>query len=216
MPLMNSFKNIYFECRKIRATFSFVMLRTLYYRLNGKRIISSNRVSIYGLKNIQTKGLLKIGIDYVGFMDRYDRTLIRNTGSMHIIGNVSIGKGCRLDIGENAILRIHSAYINANSTLVIMHGLTIGAGSVISWGCQFLDEDFHSISYAGKFLKSRNEISVGNHVWIGCNVTVLKGARLPNGSVVASGSVVTANFEEENTLIAGNPAKVIRHNISWH
>jgi acetyltransferase-like isoleucine patch superfamily enzyme len=34
--------------------------------------------------------------------------------------------------------------------------------------------------------------------------------------VVASGSVVSSKFERKNTLIAGNPAKVIKEDVEWH
>jgi acetyltransferase-like isoleucine patch superfamily enzyme len=44
---------------------------------------------------------------------------------------------------------------------------------------------------------------------------VLKGAVIPNGCVVAAGSVVTKRFEEENSLIAGTPARVTRTGIEW-
>jgi acetyltransferase-like isoleucine patch superfamily enzyme len=96
-----------------------------------------------------------------------------------------------------------------------MHGLELGAGCSIAWGCQFLDEDFHALSYLGKSASDGNRITVGSRVWIGSNVSVLKGSVIPDGCVVASGSVVRSRFTEKNALIAGNPAKIVRHNVSW-
>ena len=58
-------------------------------------------------------------------------------------------------------------------------------------------------------------LMIGPHVWIGSSVTVLKGAVIPDGCVIAAGSVVCSKFEMKNALIAGNPARVIRENISW-
>ncbi len=95
-----------------------------------------------------------------------------------------------------------------------MHKLKIGDNCAISWNCQFLDEDFHEIKYQGK-KETPEEIIIGNKVWIGSNVCVYKGTFIPNGCVIASNSVVKGGFEEENVLIAGNPAKVIKRNISW-
>ena len=79
----------------------------------------------------------------------------------------------------------------------------------------FLDEDFHVIRYEGKKPTGDNGISIGSHVWIGSNVSVLKGAVVPDGCVVASGSVVTDRFDQENALLAGNPARVIREHVEW-
>jgi acetyltransferase-like isoleucine patch superfamily enzyme len=96
-----------------------------------------------------------------------------------------------------------------------MHQLTIGNDCAISWNCQFLDEDYHEIQYEGKKEKNSNSIKIGDRVWIGSNVSIHKGAVIPRGCVVASNSVVKAVFDEENVLIAGNPAKVVKRSISW-
>lgn len=56
---------------------------------------------------------------------------------------------------------------------------------------------------------STKGISVGNGVWIGSNATILPGCSIGNGSVVGAGSVVTKDVEP-NTVVAGNPARVIR------
>ncbi|KAJ3155299.1 Maltose acetyltransferase [Geranomyces michiganensis] len=52
-------------------------------------------------------------------------------------------------------------------------------------------------------------ITIGDDVWVGGNVTILAGVTVGNGSTVGAGSVVTKNVEPY-TVVAGNPAKVIR------
>ena len=83
-----------------------------------------------------------------------------------------------------------------------------------SWDCQFLDDDFHEISYLGK-IPTDNSIIIGDNVWIGCGVKIYKGTKIASGCVVASNSIVKGVFDIENTLIAGNPAKIIKENIIW-
>ncbi|BAV06703.1 transferase hexapeptide (six repeat-containing protein) [Filimonas lacunae] len=100
------------------------------------------------------------------------------------------------------------------SIFVICHKLVIGDDCVISWNCQFLDEDFHSITYEGKQNKPA-EIIIGNHVWVGCDVKIYKGTVIPSGCVIAAGSIVRGVFTQENSLIGGNPAKNIKPAISW-
>jgi acetyltransferase-like isoleucine patch superfamily enzyme len=90
----------------------------------------------------------------------------------------------------------------------------VGNGCVISWDCQFLDEDFHWLEYEGKVERDK-KIAIGDHVWIGCGVTVLKGARVPNGCVVAANSVVTKAFQEEKCILAVNPARIIKSDVAW-
>ena len=46
-------------------------------------------------------------------------------------------------------------------------------------------------------------------VWIGVNAIILKGIIIGKGAIVAAGAVVTKNVPP-NTIVAGNPAKVIK------
>jgi acetyltransferase-like isoleucine patch superfamily enzyme len=211
----SNFRKLLAECQTARISIILVAMTYIGYRLRKKNILASNKVTIYGLKNISTLGLLRVGLANVGFMNRYDQTFLNIAGKIDFKKNFSIGRGCRFDIGPGAIATFGSGYVAALSKFIIMHGLTVGDGCAISWGCQFLDDDFHNLDYAGKKEKSL-EIVIGSHVWIGSNVSVLKGAMIPDGCVVASGSVVGAKFTEKNLLIAGNPARVIRKNIAWN
>ena len=211
---MDKFKAAISRFRKSDSSFFWGITRYLIYKIAGKNILANNKVIIKGLKNITTKGLLQIGINYVGFMHKHDITYLNVNGKLTFQNNFSIGKGCRFDIGSGAVAQFGNGYVNAKTTFIIMHGLVVGDGCAISWGCEFLDEDFHHIIYDKK--KEKNSmIEIGNHVWIGSNVIVLKGSSIPDGCVVASGSVVNSVFEEKNCLIGGNPAKIIKKNVVW-
>lgn len=114
--------------RTSESNFIIVLLRFFWIRIfNNKSFLLHQKVSIKGIKNIQTKGIIKVGIDYVGFVHRKDKTYLNIKGKLSINGNYSIGRGCRFDIGENAIVTIGSGgYINCNTNLIIMHNLHIG------------------------------------------------------------------------------------------
>lgn len=208
---------LYKDCLRSDSNFIIVYAKYLYYRIfSKKRLYLHEKVSIKGVNNIEARGRIRIGVDYVGFLHKTDVTYLNINGKLKIDGNYSIGRGCRFDIGQNAEVKIgNGGYINANTNLIIMHKLTIGENCVISWNCQFLDEDFHSIEYAGK-KASRNEIILGNNVWVGCGVYIYKGTVIADGCVVASNSVVRGEFNIKNAIIGGNPARVIKENIDWH
>jgi acetyltransferase-like isoleucine patch superfamily enzyme len=57
---------------------------------------------------------------------------------------------------------------------------------------------------------NNNKIVIGNNVWIGASVILLPGVIIPNNTVIAAGSVVTKAFSAENTVIGGNPARVLK------
>lgn len=212
----NKANHIYKLSKNSKSVLLIVIAKYYYFKLKGKNIIAHHKVEINGVKNIVTKGELIIGLDYVGFLHKNDITFLNILGHLELLGNTSIGRGCRFDIGESANVSIGAGtYINPFTNIIIMHNLKIGENCAISWNCQFLDEDFHHMDYEGKKETKENDIEIGSKVWIGSNVSIYKGVSIPNGSIVASHSVVKKTFNEENVLIAGNPARIIKRNVSW-
>ena len=55
------------------------------------------------------------------------------------------------------------------------------------------------------------DIWIGKYCWIAMNVMILPGIELGDYTVVGAGAVVTKSFPEGYCVIAGNPARVIRH-----
>lgn len=60
-----------------------------------------------------------------------------------------------------------------------------------------------------KLPENDQDIVVEDDVWIGSNVTILKGACIPRGSVIAAGAVVTKSLDGENCIWGGVPARLI-------
>ncbi len=59
------------------------------------------------------------------------------------------------------------------------------------------------------FTVSRKEINIRDKAWIGFNSIILKGITVREGTIVGAGSVVTKDVPPW-TIVAGNPAKIIR------
>ena len=53
-------------------------------------------------------------------------------------------------------------------------------------------------------------VKIGNNVWIGGSVTILPGVTIGDNVTIGAGSVVVKDIPS-NVVVAGNPAKVIRH-----
>jgi acetyltransferase-like isoleucine patch superfamily enzyme len=190
-------------------------LKVALRKMKWKNIYAHSSFKIIGADKIQVDDLW-LGLHYRGFERCSDQGLINVQGELKIQGHYKIGKGCRLDIGKDATVEIgKNGYINSNTKLIISEGLTIGENTVVSWDCQFLDNDFHTIEIDGKSKVKAQPITIGNHVWIGCGAKIYKGVTIPDNCVVASDAVVKGSFTEENCLIAGNPAKVVKTDVNW-
>lgn len=121
--------------------------------------------------------------------------------------------GSVIEIGDNVGI--------SGATIYARKGISIGENTCIGGNCKILDNDFHPINAEArnKLLRDVNggdsnlvlsrEIVIGKDCFIGCNSIILKGTVLGDGCVVGAGAVVSGWFED-NCVIAGNPAKVIR------
>lgn len=89
--------------------------------------------------------------------------------------------------------------------------IVIGDKCVIATGVNIIDSNGHIVNSNDRTRGTDNpqEVLIGNNVWIGVNVLILKGSIIGNNCVVAAGSVVKGSFPD-NVVISGNPACVFR------
>ena len=143
-------------------------------------------------------------------------------------GSVEVGRGslvhARIDLdGPTAKVRVgDNSYVGA-SHLVCHTSIEIGNDVIISWGVTIVDHDSHSLdvrqraedvahwragrkSWTGVAI---HPVHIGDRSWIGFGASILKGVSIGEGAVVGAGSVVTRDVPAY-TLVAGNPARIIR------
>lgn len=130
-------------------------------------------------------------------------------------GNSKIGLGSALTLEEGAVFEIgNSTYISAGATLRSAQKISIGDQCAISWNVTILDSDFHEYTLEdGSLSVKTKEVKIGNNVWIGNNVLILKGVTIGDNAIIAAGSVVTKSVPH-GTIVAGNPAKIIKSGVT--
>lgn len=118
-------------------------------------------------------------------------------------------EGSRIIIGNN--VGISGSTINATTSV------SIGDNTIIGSGCLITDTDSHPIlaehrllQYGGAQYTKHAPIVIEDNVFIGARSIIMKGVHIGNGSVVGAGSVVTKDVPA-NVIVAGNPAKIIKH-----
>lgn len=134
---------------------------------------------------------------------------------------VCIGNNCQIENGVffkydgvweagPSICIGNNVFIGANCEFNISKKITIGNESMVASGCKFIDHN-HSTSAKSKDKREKDEkeeIRLGNDVWLGFNVIVLMGVEIGDSAIIAAGSVVTKSVPA-NEIWAGVPAKRI-------
>ena len=93
--------------------------------------------------------------------------------------------------------------------------ISIGKNNLWAHNIELRTCDGHDIILNNKVINQEKSIVIANHVWLAENVKILKGVSIAEDSVVGMNSLVTSNVYPQNVIMAGNPAKVIKNNISW-
>lgn len=111
---------------------------------------------------------------------------------------ITTESNARLTIGDN--VGMSGASIWCFKQIDIDNNVRIGANTLITDGDAHLDDP-----RAG----SPKPVHICENVWLGMNVTVLKGVTIGRNSLIGAGSIVTKDIPE-NVIAAGNPCIVIK------
>jgi len=119
---------------------------------------------------------------------------------------------CQLKIGPQTTIEEAQFFIAEDGM-----SITIGTDCMLSGRIRVYTTDGHSIIDAntGKRINPAKKVVIGNHVWIGSDVKILKGVEIGSNSIIASGAVVTGKIPP-NSIAAGCPAKVVKQGVTWH
>lgn len=164
-------------------------------------------------------------------------TLKRRSGVFRPLTGLARALARRLFVHENVDYGM-SFRVGRGSVISSPHGLTVGDfvsvgpgtiiqvdGSIgdfgmIGMGVQIVGRNDHAIDEIGRPMvfstwvgdrepRSKDSVEIGRDVWIGGASVVLSGLTIGEGSVIGSGSIVTADVPPYS-IVVGNPARVIR------
>lgn len=117
---------------------------------------------------------------------------------------------CHFKFGNSFSGRVVYTLLENNSSIMI------GDGCMFSTLIEMCGSDHHAImNEKNEVINLARSIEIGDHVWIGKGVLILKNSKIPSGCIVGANSVVTKSFETPNSVIAGNPARKVKEGIHW-
>ena len=189
------------------------------------------------------RAMVKIGFGDVGHYDRKcSRSIWQVSGTVSFGGKASIGHGSKLSVRGH--LRLGADFnMTAESTIVCAKEIRFGDDCLLSWDILVMDTDEHPLynrhetarretrdpslvsgpevpcpvsnDMENERINPDKPIIVGNHVWIGCKCILLKGAEVPDNTVLAAGTLLKAPFRGENQVIGGNPPSILKSEVHW-
>ena len=166
----------------------------------------------------------------VGFIGKGNRIYVGNDcgwrgallfegdgGSAFIMGGQSIAAFSGTVYAGGTL--VWGARTNSFDVRLWVHGartLTIGEDGLFSEHITIRTSDHHSIIDLSTGLPTNppTDVTIGRHVWVGPETSILKGAQIGDGSIIGCGSIV-GRAVPARELWAGAPARRIRKNVSW-
>lgn len=160
-----------------------------------------------------------------------NKVIINDDCLINDVEIVLYGNNNILVIQKGVRIKYHSSiYLNGNAFFEIGQGsgigsfetqfkdgiIKVGEKCMFSVGIVFRNDDGHRVFDKETNLQTNHpgDITIGNHVWVCKNASIIKKCSIGDNSIIAFGAVVTKGCEA-GCILAGNPAKVVKENISW-
>lgn len=185
------------------------LISSLYLKIRASHFVGLIR-DVVAVFNARTKlwNCNKVG---KGVFVR-GKVKVRNEGNIDIGDNVFIrGEAVRVELVAHpgAQLKISNrTALSSGSYIEAGQSITIGSFCLIAANVRILDSDFHDIQ-SRNFTTEGKSVVIGNRVWLGPNVVVLKGVTIGDNTIVTANSVVSHSLPA-NVIATGIPARVIR------
>ncbi|WP_228723065.1 acyltransferase [Limnobaculum xujianqingii] len=146
-----------------------------------------------------------------------DNSILRGTQNIFIGYNVNLGNQTWIDAINSGEIRIgnnvsfsQNVHVASVCKVIIGDGCLIGSDVLITDHDHSFDHNELSVLPKERPLIVKGETILGKNIWLGDNAKILSGVNLGDNVIVAANSVVTKSFPT-NTVLAGAPAKIIRH-----
>lgn len=119
------------------------------------------------------------------------------------LGNkIRVHSGCKIKVRSKAVLSIGAGTkINYNCMIVCRQSITIGEGCEFGPGVLVYDHDHDFRVGLEKKEYKCSDVMIGDHVWIGANTVILRGAVIGDNCVIGAGSVVRGNVPSNTILV---------------
>lgn len=130
--------------------------------------------------------------------------------SMNRGGRLSIGygfkmrDGAKLRVRKNAECFIsENVSVGSNCVVVCREKIKIGSNTQLAQNVQIYDHDHDFRNADGLAAMNYNTscVEIGDNVWIGANVVILRGTKIGDNCVIGAGSVIKGTFSDGSVIV---------------
>lgn len=172
--------------------------RMVFYYGNGCKVDIGSGASIDGAR-FELSG--EESLISIGEHGRFAQGMVLESHDIH----------SEVIIGHNTDIWGNGRIVSADGKIV-----SIGNRCQIAYGFEIRSSDSHSIlNQNGERINPGSDVIIGDHVWLGANVKVLKGAVVEDESVIGNDSMLLKGIYRSNCVYVGKPAVKIKDNINW-
>lgn len=179
----------------------------LKYLNSGKEVEAGGELHQFMCKNSQEVMKLTNELNNTYHTQEEIRDILSKIISKKVDETFSMFPPFYTDCGKNIHLG-KNVFINSGCKFQDQGGVYIDDGALIGHNVVIATLN-HNLSVEKRGNLIPHPVHIGKNAWIGSNATILPGVIIGDGAVVAAGAVVTKNVAE-NTVVGGNPAKLIK------
>jgi acetyltransferase-like isoleucine patch superfamily enzyme/coenzyme F420-reducing hydrogenase beta subunit len=140
------------------------------------------------------------------------RLAIEDFGRLIVHDRFSMFRGTFIWIKRCGTLELHGGFMHEGVHITCACHIKIGKNAHIAKEVVIRDLDGHYIE--DSTYRTAKPVIIGDNVWIGYRAMIVKGVTIGDGAVIAANAVVTKDVPAYS-IVAGNPARVIRGNVKW-
>jgi acetyltransferase-like isoleucine patch superfamily enzyme len=179
-------------------------------RIIGKIVGNDNVVTVTSA-NVPSVVNLRIygnnNIIHIGPVHKID-------GLQILVGSHVNAHNTKVEIGSMFSIEPGCRFFLSNSRNTLTIGDDCMFSNAITIRCGELPHLIFNLE-TGAFEDVSDGVVFGPRVWVGEQAYFTKRAAVARGSIVAACSVVTKRYDEENVVLGGNPAKIIKRGVKW-
>ncbi|MEG1256978.1 acyltransferase [Clostridium sp.] len=116
---------------------------------------------------------------------------------------IKVRNGAEIQIGDNTSLN-HGCMVISHEKIIIGKGVQFGPNVLI----YDHDHDFRAKNGLKELKYKTSPVEIGDNVWIGANVVILRGTRIGNNCVVGAGSVIKDKFADNTVIVQKKETRI--------